>query len=429
MSSTVFASEIKDKILPPVPDVFVSFGSDQGPEYAIVVEKETQKLFLYTRDGSYREMYRMEASTGKGAGAKLQEGDAKTPEGVYFFITEHKERDLAPIYGSGAFPTDYPNILDRFAGKNGNAIWLHGTNKPLKPRDTNGCIALDNPNLDALTKYITLNRTPIIIVDKISLASVETLAKTKASILSFVSGWNNALSNGSYHDYLKFYAPEFLPDISWWPEWHRIRKSFQASDQSLSAGPSAISIYKHKSIYVVLLDQDVRSAGKETFAGTKKLFISNRGAPLRIIAEEYLAPPDKLKQFQKKNPFMVAFRSLDVVRNVDREIEELIEGWLQAWSSKDIKRYGSYYAKDFRSQGGASLKEWLKYKKGLNKKYNYIRVSKDKLVIKNGRERSTASFIQTYQSNRFKSVSSKSLVLIREDRKWKISREVAEENK
>ena len=99
MSSSVFASEVKDEILRPVPDVFVSFGSDQGPEYAIVVEKQTQKLFLYARDGSYREMYRMEASTGKGAGAKSREGDTKTPEGIYFFITEHKERDLAPNSG------------------------------------------------------------------------------------------------------------------------------------------------------------------------------------------------------------------------------------------------------------------------------------------------------------------------------------------
>jgi murein L,D-transpeptidase YafK len=80
--SSVFASENGDKIISRIPDAFVSFGSGQGPEYAIVVEKERQKLFLYTRDGSYREMYRMEASTGKGAGAKLQEGDAKTPEGV-----------------------------------------------------------------------------------------------------------------------------------------------------------------------------------------------------------------------------------------------------------------------------------------------------------------------------------------------------------
>ncbi len=124
---------------------------------------------------------------------------------------------------------------------------------------------------------------------------------------------------------------------------------------------------------------------------------------------------------------MVAFRNLDVIRTDDREIEELIERWLEAWSSKDIKRYASYYAKDFRSKGGAGLKEWLKYKNGLNKKYEYIRVSKDKLVIKQGREKSTASFSQTYKSKSFKSVSLKRLVFIRENRKWKISRETAKE--
>jgi hypothetical protein len=64
MSSSVFASEIKDKILRPVPDVFVSFGSDQGPEYAIVVEKETKEIGLDRHFISYDNGIVIDSKTG-----------------------------------------------------------------------------------------------------------------------------------------------------------------------------------------------------------------------------------------------------------------------------------------------------------------------------------------------------------------------------
>ncbi len=35
-----------------IPDVFLSFDVDKGVEYGIVVEKNTQQLFLYAYDGT-----------------------------------------------------------------------------------------------------------------------------------------------------------------------------------------------------------------------------------------------------------------------------------------------------------------------------------------------------------------------------------------
>ena len=109
--------------------------------------------------------------------------------GVYFFIKKFNKRDLTPIYGTRAFPMDYPNVLDQHAGRSGNAIWLHGTNKPIKPRDSNGCIVLANPHIDALDPYITLNRTPIIVVDTLSYSSVDTLTSTKNAVIQFLLSW------------------------------------------------------------------------------------------------------------------------------------------------------------------------------------------------------------------------------------------------
>ncbi len=359
-----------------IPDVLVSIDPEKDSKYIILIEKATQQLFLYAYGGKFRKLYRMNCSTGKVSGDKLLSGDMKTPEGVYFFTKQFPKKDLAPRYGTRAYPTDYPNFLDRAVGRKGYSIWLHGTNKPLKARDSNGCIALENSDIDKLAKYITINRTPIIIVDKLSYRPLESQNKVAKSISSFISQWNRALENGTYHEYLKFYDAEYLPDISWWPDWSKARKTFQTSHLPFSVELKRTSIFKHKKVYVIVFDQIVGSSSQNLYAGTRKLYLSNKSDQFRIIGEEYLALPNEPKDKNPESPLVATCRHLKGLSKEDREIPDMIDGWLKAWSSKDIKRYGKYYASNFRSQGEASLKNWLKYKKRLNRKYDYIRVSR-----------------------------------------------------
>jgi len=405
-----------------IPDILIPSDPEGGTEYVIVVEKETQQLFLYENKGTIKKVLQLNCSTGKARGDKIRSGDQKTPEGVYFFIKEHKKKELAPIYGSGAFPMDYPSLLDRMAEKTGNAIWLHGTNKPLKDRDSNGCVALENSNFDMVADYITLNRTPIVIVDKLSYSPSDVRIEERESILSLVSGWENALGKGTYHDYLKFYDPEYLPDISWWPEWNKKRKTIQTSQPPLSVESKKVLIIKHKAVYVVLFDQFIKFSGTDFPAGTRKLFLTRREDRFRIIGEEYQGKPRFEKRY--KNQFVAAYQNLEIRREYEKDenIAGMVDNWLKAWSSKDIEKYGSYYAGDFRSQG-MNLKSWLDHKKRLNKKYDYIHVSKDKLRVKKGGKRCTVSFVQIYKSNAFKAVGMKQLVLKREGGQWKIYRE------
>lgn len=411
------------------PAMLVSCSAEQGNEYAIVVEKNTQCLFLYKYDGKiYKEINRLKCSTGEAPGAKSASGDKKTPEGVYFFTKEHKKRDLAPIYGIRAFPTDYPNILDRIASRDGHSIWMHGTNKPLKARDSNGCVALANSDIEKLSKYITLNRTPIIIVDKISYVTGDSNKKIAKSISKFLLNWNNSLQKGTYHEYLNFYDHEYLPDISWWPEWSKLRKKIQPSNMALSIEIKRPVVSMHKGIYVVLIDQIVKTSESDLPLGTKKFFIIERGNQLRIVGEEYLTISNiQMSANKKQGKILIAeFRKLKNKYDDKRNIKNLINTWAKAWSAKDIKQYGDCYAKNFISQGGATLQNWLKYKKRLNKKYDFIQISIDNLVIKKDRNKIKAHFIQTYVSSGYRSVGSKRLELIREKGLWKIYREISE---
>ena len=119
---------------------------------------------------------------------------------------------------------------------------------------------------------------------------------------------------------------------------------------------------------------------------------------------------------------MAVYRNLTVKPEKETGIEEIIEGWLKAWSAKDTKAYGDYYAQYFRSQG-MNRQRWLKYKKRLSKKYAYIKVEADNIKIRKGQKKSIATFLQTYKSPSYRAVGTKKLILVRENGRWKIFRE------
>ncbi len=209
---------------------------------------------------------------------------------------------------------------------------------------------------------------------------------------------------------------------------------------------------KYEDIYVALAEQFVNFSDKDISAGIRKFFLKQNGEAFRIVGEEYQGLPEELKRHERKNPFITAYRDLKIepekpavqvakaepekekkpdpaespVEPAEKEaVGKMLENWLAAWSSKDIKKYGNHYAKGFRARG-MNRKAWLRYKKQLNRQYRYIRVSKkgEPTILKNG-ETLMVSFVQRYESNTFKSKAVKHLTLKHEDGGWKIFRETS----
>lgn len=404
-----------------IPDCLISLGDHtEKPAYAIVVEKSSQQLILYAYDGEYSEVLRYKCSTGKSQGPKMQAGDSKTPEGIYFFIEEHKKESLSPIYGTRAFPTDYPNNLDQLEGKTGSAIWMHGTNKPLKDFDSNGCIVLENADIDNLANYIVLNQTPIIIVEKINYLDIEDIKKEKQDILNWLASRNQAIQSGTYHQYLHFYSPDYLPDMSWWRDWTVVRKQHRKSNRLLEIDLKNIQILKFDQTMVIVFDQYLKQRDtKEIFTGKHKFFVDIRKSTYGILSESCLTKP---QAFGRDLLAAVGQVQKPVEVDQDQAIIRMIDEWLQAWSSKNIERYGEFYATDFRS-GSMDKAEWLKYKDRLNSQNEYIKVMRENIQIQRESSMVTVTFIQKYESSSYKAVGKKQLILKEEGGKWKIHRE------
>jgi hypothetical protein len=222
------------------------------------------------------------------------EGDKKTPEGIYFLIDEHLEKDLTPIYGPRAFPTDYPHLLDRQQGKTGYAIWIHGTNKPLKPMDTNGCIALENTDVVRLSDYVTRHVTPVIIQQTLLYADPQKLVKWKTDIIDFVGEWIQAQHSGTGEAYLAFYLPGSLPESREWKTWEGWRQNASDSGAPLQIQISRIGIYRHKDLFVVAMDMALIRERESFLLGRRSLYVQQDGSGmLRIGADKFqgMDPP------------------------------------------------------------------------------------------------------------------------------------------
>lgn len=144
--------------------------SAQNQSYAIIVDKFAGKCYLY-RNGVLKTTY--EAELGKNwIGEKRYSGDKATPEGKYR-ITKKKDGHSTKYYK--AMLINYPNdedkrrfqeeirrkSLPRYA-KIGGMIEIHGGGgKGINWTD--GCVALDNNQMDALYRQVSVG-CPVTIV-------------------------------------------------------------------------------------------------------------------------------------------------------------------------------------------------------------------------------------------------------------------------
>jgi lipoprotein-anchoring transpeptidase ErfK/SrfK len=144
---------------------------------AIVVDKFARKCYIY-RNGSLKSTFNIELGP-NWIGTKLHQGDKATPEGKYHITKKKKNR--ATRYHK-ALLINYPNDQDRVRyekavssgriSKNtgiGNLIEIHGEGG--RGMDwTDGCIALENADMDAVYRLVSVG-TPVTIVG--SLRSLE----------------------------------------------------------------------------------------------------------------------------------------------------------------------------------------------------------------------------------------------------------------
>ncbi len=195
-----------------IKNIDTRFGYLESNLKVLTCNKDMSTLNLYAKDSNNSYMLQKEYSafTGEIKGDKTKEGDLKTPIGIYKILkTLTKENKLDSFYGPLAFVTSYPNTYDKYRGKNGHGIWIHGLPTQEK-RDsfTKGCIAIDNQNIKSLNSNIDIQNTILIIDANEVQKSVS--KRVLSSILSELFIWRYTWLYDDIDGYLNFYSSEFV---------------------------------------------------------------------------------------------------------------------------------------------------------------------------------------------------------------------------
>ncbi|QLI80543.1 TolC family outer membrane protein [Chitinibacter fontanus] len=108
----------------------------------------------------------------------------------------------------------------------------------------------------------------------------------------------------------------------------------------------------------------------------------------------------------------------------DKAITDLVGNWSAAWSGKQLDTYLSFYAQKFEASGGRTRADWEAKRRARVSKEGSITLKLDnQTCTMSGKERGEVTFTQNYSSKDYSDTVQKTLELVQEGGKWKISRE------
>ena len=359
----------------------------------LIVDKSKQMLFVKKRGStdSVEQFEKFRITTGKVYGNKEKAGDLKTPEGIYYIVGKILGSKLPEKYGPLAFVLNYPNPVDRIFGRTGSNIWIHGRNEEIVDRQTEGCISLENNYILNLAPFITINKTPVIIVDSLeNLNEVEYQQEIRMWD-NIMQSWSNAWETGDTLTYFHFYSSFFKDESG------RGLKFFKNRKKVLEA------LYEWKkitidNIVVLSSEYEARVQFNQKYYCPK--FYSSGVKTLTFV------PVDSAWEIVKEQ-----FTSAVPRVYVNESIKRFIKSWESAWESRNIENYISFYDSSFSAKG-LSLQEWYQYKRRVFDQTDnvYVELSSPKIC---SLEKIIweVSFKQDYQSDSHNDIGQKILTV------------------
>jgi murein L,D-transpeptidase YafK len=277
-----------------VPYEFINYLISPKSDYdnhLILVEKQAQKAYLYEINKeklSLKLLNEYNVTTGKQDGDKQKKGDLRTPQGFYLIDGEIPKSRLTPKFGYGAFPLNYPNSIDQYLKKTGFAIWLHGTDKPITPKDTEGCVRFTNKDLEILSKKFQFGKTVTIINDQINWVTVDQLGKDADYFKNAINQWKESWESQDLTSYLQFYHTDFYTENLKmnFERWAKYKERINKKRADIHVKLSDIKYFYSNDYMLVEFKQEYRSATYSD-VGKKSMLWKREETDWMILREEW----------------------------------------------------------------------------------------------------------------------------------------------
>ena len=320
-----------------IPDSIVSLSSG----YIIVVDKKYQKIYVFHKDETFSKVFETSCSTGKNSGSKRVAGDAKTPNGIFFTTRILHNPGPPEIYGSMAFPLDYPTLSDKRAGRDGNNIWIHGTTKPLLPKHSSGCVVLHDSDLKRLANFIYLNRTPVIISESIKWVPQNHVLPSKNELEKILISWNKAFTEKDIKKIDSLYMQGSEIKGKRREELYNKIKQLRFINNHFVLQPRDISILQEDNNAVIIFDQ-IFAVNDNNFQGFYNKLILEKANNKWYVVDDATPP-----RITGRNLAAVNSEQKGTNNTASKDIRDLVTKWLTSWESGDMKTYRDCYASDF----------------------------------------------------------------------------------
>ncbi|MCP4996936.1 MAG: L,D-transpeptidase family protein [Gammaproteobacteria bacterium] len=371
------------------------FTRDASDSTTVVVDKERRSAYLVDISNDEPRLIRQfdDLLFGENGGDKIMEGDKKTPEGVYRVTSFIPKDKLAPIYGSGAFPIDYPNPLDRAEGRNGSGIWLHGRddNDP-KKQVTRGCVAFNNSQISELQSVLKLD-TPVIITQNAAFLSPTDYDSQRQYFFSLLDRFINHWEAGDLEAMDQMIHPEYRGrggmDKQTWLK----RKADLAKDnpqRRIETGD--LYAFRENGEQLVFDFSQFYCARNIASVGRKRIYFKKDGDQLKMVAEQYTEGTSK-----------------PLIR---RRVSEFLQIWRDSWQNRELDLYIQNYSRGFQDPKGRDLGAWRQYKQRVFTGRSDQKITIDGIQITPLRGNLyRVSFEQHYQSDQYTDIGIKTLEL------------------
>ncbi|WP_230968983.1 L,D-transpeptidase family protein [Nitrogeniibacter aestuarii] len=265
-----------------VPRYLMQMGADQ--KYAVVVDTRRARLYVYRNDnGTPRFVADFYASHGKAGAEKMFEGDMKTPVGVYHVVSQIDGGKLPELYGDGAFPINYPNPWDKRLGRTGYGIWLHGVpydtySRP--PKASEGCVVLANQDFNALSNYVQVGLTPVIISNEIEWLNLDDWQSERTSLNAAIEAWRQDWESRDVERYLAHYAREFKSDNQNLAQWKQRKRAVGRGKSWIKVGINRVSMLRspgNDGVVEVIFEQEYKSNNFTDTSRKRQYWIKENG--------------------------------------------------------------------------------------------------------------------------------------------------------
>ena len=383
-------------------------GDANGPPLFIAIDKGAQQLLLFKQQSPLTLVDRFTCTTGENQGDKYEEGDLRTPEGVYFTEVRLDAGLDFDLYGDMAYTLNFPNPVDRIKGKTGSGIWIHGRGHPIVPRETKGCVALANMDLGRLEPSLQPG-LPVIIADDVEWAEQAQDPEVSAQLVELVTQWAAAWQSRS-ETFFDFFDPVRFSQA------HGSFADFRAHKENLfrnlpwiQVAVNDIRVIAGPDYWVTYFGQYYRSPTLLS-EGIKRLYwMKDENGRFRIVGNEWVMAPLGLEQV--------------IARQASDELTSVIEQWRQSWESGSIEQYLSFYAENASQDGRRGIDAIRRQKEQLWASGAPMHVGVENLDIQLNPQGYTVTFTQNYQAGDFSDRGMKTLVLESQGGQWRIVRE------